>query len=453
MPVELMPYQDQGARFIASRERSGLLDEPGAGKTCQTIRAIDLRRARRGLVICPAHLRENWRGEFLKFSHFQRRTSKGRTMHDFVAWTRGVFDIMMLSYEKARLWAPLIHDHAELLDFVALDEAHYLNNPETSRSQLILGPEGTGHGGIIQYAEQTFWLTGTPMPNDPANCYSFLRFVKAIDWPFPKFQRHFFKTRNTTWSSRNTPREEHLPDLQRLIGNNSMWRTLESVGYQLPPIFVTSVLVDGNTDALRAKLKETPGLDEAIIRAVEVGGLKFLESQHIATIRRLLAEAKAVPYAEMLIEELKASPGRKYVVMGGSREPLAYIRDQLTKHGFWSVLVQGGVADRVREQGVRDFQENPDCRIFLGNMISAGTGNTLTAAQHVDVFEASWNPSLNDQAIKRVRRISQKYAQYARFITLAGTFDVEVTRSLVEKTSNIKLVEGDRMIAQPEVVA
>src|ERR1035437_549681 len=161
MALELFPYQQVGADWLARRERGGLLDIPGLGKTAQAIRAIDLRRGKRGIVICPAHVRENWRGEFQKFSHFERKISKARSIHDFVAFSRGIFDILLLSYEMAVKWTPHFHEHAELLDFAVLDECHYVNNLETKRAKALLGPEGNGAGGLTQWAVQTWCLTGT----------------------------------------------------------------------------------------------------------------------------------------------------------------------------------------------------------------------------------------------------------------------------------------------------
>jgi SWI/SNF-related matrix-associated actin-dependent regulator of chromatin subfamily A-like protein 1 len=449
MPLNLFPYQEFGGTWCAGRERGGLLDPPGLGKSGQIVRAIELRRSQRGLIIAPAHLRENWRLEFQKFSHFEHKLCRGRDIHDFVAWSRGVFDIMLLSYERAVKWAPLFHEHAEILDFIDLDEAHYCSSLETQRAKAIIGPEGDGVGGLVQWAVQSRWVTGTLMTNDPANCYTFLRFCRAIDMTLPAFVRKFFYSRPTTYGARNTPRPEMLETLQQLIGNNSIRRTFTEVGIELPPIFLTTTLVDGDAEQIRNFLVGTPGLDKKIMDAVNEGGLSFLDSQHIATLRRLIAEAKAPPYAEMLADELAADPTRKVVVMGISRDALIFVRDALAKRKIWCVLVQGGVSDAIREQAVRDFQNDPRCRVFIGNMRAAGTGLTLTAAAHIDILESDWTPAGNDQAIKRVRRLGQLNKQHARFITLARSLDEDVNRVVAEKTAAIAMVEGDAMIAGP----
>lgn len=447
MPLDIFPYQEVGGDWMARRTRCGLLDVPGLGKTAQTIRAIDLRRLTRGIIICPAHLRENWLGEFRKFSHFDRRIVKGQTDHDFNAWTSSAFDILVVSYELAVKWSGRVHDLGEPMDFIAMDEAHYLANLGTQRTTAILGPHADGQGGLIQWAQQAWWITGTLMTNDPANCHTFLRFCDAHRLSYGAFQKRFFFTRNSIWGQRNEPKPDTLGELQRLITNNSIRRTFDDVGIQLPSIFLTTTLVDGDTEHVRVALAKYPGLDRAIVDAIGSGGLSFLDSQHVATLRRLIAEAKAVPYAEMLIDELKSDPTRKVVCMGVSREALKRVRDILAKYSFWTVLVQGGVLERERANSIRAFQSNPDCRVFIGNITAAGTGLTLTAAAHIDILESHWTPAGNDQAIKRIRRIGQTRQQHARFITLARSFDETVNRILVEKTKAIAMVEGDAMLA------
>lgn len=432
---------------MARRARCGLLDVPGLGKTAETIRAIDLRRLTRGVVICPAHLRENWRAEFQKFSHFDRRIVKGQNLHDFVAWSRGVFDVLVVSYELATKWAPHFHELGEPLDFVVMDEAHYLANLGTQRTIAILGPGADGIGGIVQWAVQSWWLTGTLMTNDPANCYSFLRFTDAICMSYNAFVTHFFFTRNSIWGQRNRPKPERLSELQRLITNNSIRRTFNDVGIELPPCFLTTTLVDGDTEHIRLLLSSHPGLDAAIIRAVDDGGLSFLDSQHVATLRRLIAEAKAIPYAEMLIDEIQSDPTRKVVVMGISRNALHSVQVALARQKIWAVLVQGGVSDGARQTAISSFQSNDECRVFIANIKAGGTGLTLTAAAHVDILESDWTPAGNHQAICRIHRLGQIRVQHARFITLARSFDEVVQKIVVEKTRAIAMVEGDAMMA------
>lgn len=462
MTLELFPYQEFAADWLARRERAALLDEVGIGKTAEVIRALDLRRAVRVVVVCPAHLREMWRGEFYKFGLVPRRVCKAQSVHDFVAWSRGVFDVLAVSYDMATRWKEHFDDHGEIFDALVIDESHKLKNMGAKRTRAVLGPHGDGLGGIAQHAVQGWFVTGTVNPNDPADHYTTLRFARATSLSRDAFVRRYFHSRPGTWGERNTPRKERLAELRGLITANSIRRTLKEVGHELPPIHLTTTLIDGDTTKVREMLAATPGLEQDILDAVEAGGLSRLNiEQPIATLRRLIAEAKAVPYAEMLADELDAAPDRKVVVMGISRDALLRIRDVLAARNHWSVVIMGGVLERARQDALTAFQgrgarpgepaipPSPACRALIGNMDSAGTGLTLTVSAHLDVFESSWVPATNAQGIGRIRRRGQEREQHARFVMLARSLDEVVVQVVADKTAAIALVDGEAMMAAP----
>lgn len=448
MPIPTFQFQEDGADHIVRYERHGLHDEMGVGKTAQIIRAANKINATRGLIIVPAHLRENWLGEFRKFSHVGYRVCKGRTIHDFIAWQRGRFHILVTSYEMATKWAGAIYNNGEPIDFCALDEGHYLKNSAAQRSRAILGPALDGDGGAIAWANQVWHVTGTPLANDPLDCYTFLRMCRATSLGVDPFIRRYFWSNRTTYGSRQEIRPEMLSELQYLLSNNQIRRTKKEVGLMLPPIFLTTVLVDGDTEAIRHMLTQYPGLEQAIVDAVEMGGLSFLDAQHISTLRRLVGEAKAVPYAHTLEEELDASDDKR-VVFGAHRMALRTVRDYLVRKGHNAVLVDGDTPQSARTEYIRMFQEDPTCRVFLGNIKAAGTGITLTAACEIDMLESDWTPAGNVQAIMRVHRIGQTRTVRARFITLARSLDEVVNRIVAGKTAAIAEIEGFAMDAAP----
>jgi len=443
-----MDYQIYGSQCLAARNRFGLHDEMGIGKTATTIGAIDLLNAERGVVICPAMLRENWIGEFRKFSDRPRRIVKAMNIHDYTAWKRGRFHIMVASYEMATKWAKDMERQGECIDFVAMDEAHYLKNSRANRTSALLGPDLDGWQGLISWAKHSWHITGTPMANDPLDIYTFLRMCFALDMSEEAFiKRYFFKHR-TTYGSRQEPRPEMVPELKALIENNSLRRTKREVQPQLPPIFLTSTLVDGDTEQLVQFLREYPHLDAAIILALEQGGLSFLDAQHIATLRRLIGEAKAPGYAQMVVDELRQSY-EKRVIYGLHRDAMTMIRDELMRNGIGAVLVNGDTSEAQRKYAVEAFQGDAACRVFLGQIRAAGVGITLTAACEIDIFESDWSPAGNAQAIMRVHRIGQARKVRARFITLARTLDEVVNRIVAAKTAAIAQIEGEAMHAAP----
>lgn len=136
MTLQLFPYQEEGAAFLARKERAGIFDDMGVGKSAQLIRALDLIGAKRGLVICPAAVREVWVGEFRKFAQRPRRILKGRDIQDLNLWLRGKADVLLLSYEMATAWAKRLE--GDLMDFIIFDEAHYLKNDQSQRTRAML---------------------------------------------------------------------------------------------------------------------------------------------------------------------------------------------------------------------------------------------------------------------------------------------------------------------------
>jgi len=228
----------------------------------------------------------------------------------------------------------------------------------------------------------------------------------------------------------------------------SIRRSKHGVGLQIPPIFFTSLTVDGDSREVLDLLRAHPGLEDAVVRAVEMGGLSFLDAQWLATLRRLVGEAKAIPYAAILADELRQTEG-KVVVMGIHKRALRDVQGQLAKEGFRSVLVNGDTPERERIAAVQAFQNDPRCRVFIGNMRAAGTGITLTAASKIDMLETDWSPAPNAQAIMRIHRIGQTKQVRARFISLAKSIDLAVTAVVAEKTQAIATVEGQANVALP----
>ena len=63
--TKMKPYQKVGATFLSDNKSAILADEPGLGKTLQTISAVEVLRMRRNgklkaLVICPATVKATW---------------------------------------------------------------------------------------------------------------------------------------------------------------------------------------------------------------------------------------------------------------------------------------------------------------------------------------------------------------------------------------------------------
>lgn len=440
-PLQLMPYQVQGADFLANRDRAGLHDEMGVGKTAQAIGALDRAGAFRVIIVCPAAVREVWHGEFKKFARIPRKILKAKNIHDLGTWLKGRADVLLVSYELAAKWALEIERHGDLFDVLIFDEAHYLKTPTSQRTRAMLGTHCDGANGLARWAARVWFLTGTPMPNDPVDVWPWLRFVGGTTLGLGPFTARYFKSRMGTFSAKQTPRDEMIPELKMALDAFRLKRTKAQAGLQLPPIHLTTTTVDGDTSEIVAMLKEWPGLEQAILDAIEQGGLSFLDAQHIATLRRLVGEAKAPAYSKLIAEELRS--GRdKLVVFTWHTKAAEIITSYLAGEGLHATLVDGKTKELDRVAAVQSFQNDPDHRVFVGNIRAAGTGLTLTAASDLDMFESSWAPADNAQALMRVHRIGQARNVRARFISLAGSIDEVVSETVARKTAAIASIEN-----------
>lgn len=436
---------------MASRDRLGLHDEMGIGKTATSIGAINASMGQRGIIIAPAMLRENWIVEFEKFSTYPLRLCKGKNVHDFIAWQRGRFDVLVTSYEQAVKYAKQIRERGEFLDFVITDEAHYLKNDEANRTREILGYDQAGdpRSSIIGWADKYWHVTGTAMADNPGDIYTFLKAMGQLgDMEWNKFAELFFQGEVVGRKIKYGVKPEMLPHMQAMLANSRIRRTHKDVGMYLPPIWLKEVIIEGNTIDIEKASEGYPHLEAKIVEAIETNNVALLELDYISTVRRLIGKAKAVSYATMLVDELDAGAGKR-VVFCVHTEPLLYIANYLAKHGYKAVVAYGDTLERERQEAVRSFMNDPLTSVFIGNIKVAGVGLTLTESSEIDILESDWSPANNAQAIKRVHRYGQKNEVHGRFITLANSLDVAVNKTVARKTAAIAEIEGHAMTAAP----
>jgi SNF2 family DNA or RNA helicase len=425
--MQLFPYQVEGAKFLASVKRGLLADEMGLGKSAQAIAACDELGARDRcvLVVCPASLRENWKREFKRFS------------------VKGITPIVV-SYNSANAICTE-PPPGDQWDVLILDEAHYLKNHKAKRTKAIFGEKCDGEGGLVSRAAHVFCLTGTPTPNNPSELWSMLRAVMpaAIERPMKNdklkpmaywpFVEKFCVTQDTGFGIKII-RGKNLSELKQRIAPFVLRRKKDEVLKDLPPIRFDTLALEGKFP------REAAGELRMIAEALEkegVAGLKAI-GPHVAQLRRLTGMAK-VPAAMEWISDFLEGGESKLVVFVHHRDVMAEL---YTAFGPISAVVDGMTTPAMRQEEVDRFQNNPRCRLFLGQIQAAGTGLTLTAASDVLFVESSWTPSDNQQAAMRVHRIGQRNACLVRFAMLAGSIDEDIQRAVMRKTTDIARLFG-----------
>lgn len=185
-------------RFIESPiGRMLIADEVGLGKTIEATyiwKEIQARQsARRLLIVCPAMLREKWRGDLRKRFNITGDVVSARDllarMKDVAAHRPAESFVYITSLEGLRppanyedessnsvraQFARLLDENTAtedfaLFDHVIIDEAHYLRNPSTGNNRLgrLLG----------EAAHHLTLLTATPIQIGSDNLYQLLRLI------------------------------------------------------------------------------------------------------------------------------------------------------------------------------------------------------------------------------------------------------------------------------------
>ena len=124
-----------------------------------------------------------------------------------------------------------------------------------------------------------------------------------------------------------------------------------------------------------------------------------------------------------MLGEVIAS-GHKVLVFSSFVKYLKMVAEETMVRGWKYAMLTGLTADR--EQTIRHFQADPECRIFLISLKAGGVGLNLTEADYVFILDPWWNVAAENQAVSRAHRIGQKRAVFVyRFIT-AGTLEEKI---------------------------
>lgn len=105
----------------------------------------------------------------------------------------------------------------------------------------------------------------------------------------------------------------------------------------------------------------------------------------------------------------------------------------------------GGTDTDSRSEAVTRFQRDPDVRVFVGSVRTAGLGLTLTAASRVVFLELDWSPGVMAQAEDRCHRVGQRDSVRVQYYVFKGTIDEWIAKSLLYKQSTIEQILPETM--------
>ncbi|MEP6651241.1 MAG: SNF2-related protein, partial [Lapillicoccus sp.] len=184
--LELMPHQIRMIEAVREGHRTFLLaDEPGLGKTAQSVIAASVANAYPMLAVVPNVVKINWAREVERWTPHRRVT----VIHGDGVDVDAFADIFVVNYtvlDRHLSWLSTFGFRS-----MVVDEAHFIKNLTSQRSQHVLAlsqqiRDNTPGGDPLLLA-----LTGTPLINDVEDFNAIWRFLGWVngDQPAPALMR------------------------------------------------------------------------------------------------------------------------------------------------------------------------------------------------------------------------------------------------------------------------
>lgn len=135
---------------------------------------------------------------------------------------------------------------------------------------------------------------------------------------------------------------------------------------------------------------------------------------------------------EVLIDCIEEAQG-KVIVWSRFVADIKRISKRLQEKKIYYRTYYGEVNTKEREVSIKEFRENPECKVFLAQPASGGTGLNLAVANTVIYFSNDFNADTRWQSEDRAHRIGQKSnVNYIDLISL-NTIDEDILKALKNK--------------------
>ncbi len=427
---ELRSYQKIGLGWLHFLRELGfggcLADDMGLGKTVQVLALLESRRALKrrsrlgpSLAIMPRSLVFNWLDEAARFAPKLKVCNYTGAERDLGSDEFRGSDLVLTTYGTLRRDVAALREVP--FDYIVLDEAQAIKNPQSESAKAARLLKGS----------HRLALTGTPIENHLGDLWSLLEFLNpGITGASSALQ--------AAGAQLHAPSEETRGQLSRALRPFILRRTKEQVATQLPAKSEQTILCTLPSrqrrlyDELRTHYKsalaermQDKGLGRAKILVLEA----LLRLRQAACHPGLLdADRRDEPCAKLdfLLPQLAEviEEGHKALVFSQFTTFLAILRRQLDAQGITHAYLDGRTRDRAER--VRQFQQDPGCKLFLISLKAGGLGLNLTAADYVYLLDPWWNPAVEAQAVDRAHRIGQLRHVFAYRVVAKDTVEEKI---------------------------
>jgi len=389
-----------------------------------------------------------WDEEFQKFADFSYslsvlQGSSEKKASALKAIPHKGLEVAVVNYDSIALIEKELLDWNP--DFIICDESSKIKNPTAKMSK-------SAHK-IAKVCSYRLILTGTPIQNNPLDFFSQ---YKVLDENVLGKSFYAFKNQYAVLGNFNQPigwrnlaelvkkahsiafrvtKEEalDLPETTDIIRNISF----EDKVQKLYKKFVR----DSYTELEKGEVTATNILTRLLRLQQITGG--FLRPDEDVDRYEKVSTAKLDALEDIV--DTSISENKKLVIIARFIPEIEEICRMLESKKIQYAKVCGEVKDRAAE--VTEFQENPECMVFVGQLQTVSMGLTLTAASTMVFYSLSYNYADYSQARARIHRIGQRNTCQYIHLVVKDTIDETVLHALKDK-ENIasKIVDDWRSI-------
>lgn len=443
-----------------------IMHEQGAGKTITAIAIMAYRAkydgVKRILIVCPVSVIPVWEAEIKKCMAIPceitvLQGSGEKKAGQVKRLPAASLRIIVANYES--LWRDPLDEAIRgwKPQMVVADESQRIKDHTANQSRMM--------HDLGRIAKYKLTLSGTPIMNSPLDLWSQYRFLspETFGGSFYSFKTQYAIQSEMAIGDRHIKTVVGYRNLDDFVkkAHSIASRVTKAQCLDLPETTDQILFCELEPKARRAYRELQREM------ATEIGEGKLILAQHIVTrLLRLsqitggfvntidsednkellnVSNAKLNLLGETLDDLLDA--GKKVVVFARFRGEIGAINEMLTKKlrrknsdepGFRLIWGDTKMADRGGY--VRDFQENPDVRVFIAQIATAGLGITLTAADTAIFYSLDYSYANHEQAKARIHRIGQRNACTYLYLLARDTIDDDVLAALQEKQDVARLV-------------
>ena len=471
----LFSHQKTAVRWLLKVERTAglqggiLADEMGLGKTVSLLGLIagntprpQARGGRRlpTLVVLPLSLLNQWNREI-------RAHTRGLKTHVYYGDGRYASaaelsdtEIVLTTYDVLVIDDAAAQEDGQQRGTLAsvtwhrlvCDEAAFIKNLDTKRAKAVYKLKTT----------HAWMVTGSPVQNNIKELQTLLKMCKFrhsdVDRSWRSLCRHVLlrRTMATVATEVGTPggglKMPKLTEEVRTLGwstttERETYRALEAKAKAIKAGVYTELL--SNVMRMRQacnhpSLASTVDQEDAVSEqnsengpaepgAAAARGDSGEETDEEGGSGRLVG-AKLDALMSVLAEAKKS--GEKVLVFSFFKRFLDLVARMLQQRGVRRkriVRLHGSMSAHERDSEVQRFRSEPAADIFLISTKAGGLGLNLTTASTVVILEPGWNPTDEEQAVRRAYRIGQlRRVRVVRFV-VKSTIEEQVIRLQKEK--------------------